>query len=501
MKQILGIIISIVLSIQAIVAQRNLNKNWILGEWYSSDPNKGQVVILQFGESAIENLNTIEGPFHVRNGVACVSDKDGRLKAWSNNCSVINGFNDTVRNAYELKKYRDYNYCDYNGGWVFASSVLVLPWPGQEELYQMFYTNEHSDLELAYKYKPFISKLYGGVIDFRSNPKGELTKSWQVLYDDTITVSHLTACRHRNGRDWWICTPMDAKPCYALHTFSDTGYAFHHQQCFPGDRNFGNHDAFGQACFSPDGKYYARYLQIYGIHLFEFDDSTGLFSHPKYIDINIDPNKYADAGVCFSPNSRFLYVAAQNYVYQYDMSEKNIAESGILIDSLDLNTGKTYIADFNQAALGYDGKVYICGAWDSRYLHVINRPNCKGKDCDLVQQAIYLPVLNTEGIPNVPHFINWKAESLDCMINSSHEPADFFSAVRISFYERKLKVILPDELFDTNVELVDLNGKIVDKFNIVKNITIECMDSYSEGIYFVRLSKNGLQKIYKIFII
>ncbi|MEO6190905.1 MAG: T9SS type A sorting domain-containing protein [Saprospiraceae bacterium] len=492
------IAINYIWSIVPVNAQRNFNKNWVLGSWSSPDDNKGELVEIRFNDTGIIDMVEIVGPFHIREGVACISDKNGVLKTWTNHCAVFNRMYDTLIGSYRMRENDLGGYCRYNGGSPFASSVMIIPWPGQEGVYQLFYTNENGHLGLASKYKPFISYLNGAVLDFRNNPQGEITQSWQLLYEDTITVSHLTACRHRNASDWWICTPMDAKPCYAMHTLSDTGYAFHHQQCL-GDRNFGNQDAFGQASFSPDGKYYARYYSSYGLHLFEFNDSTGMLSNPRYIDIPLNTVDYPDGGICFSPNSRFIYIPCQKYLFQYDLEEKDIEANYILIDTLDLTSGKEFIADFNQAALGPDGRIYICGAWNHRYLHVINRPNCKGKDCDLVQQSIHLPVENTFGIPNVPHFINWKDRSPDCITTKVIDHNSLFDKVKINVLDKFLKMNIDDELINTRMELFNIDGRILTSELLVKNYNSISLLQLPEGIYLIRLSKNGRMKTFRIF--
>ena len=487
----------------SIHAQRNYNKNWMFGVWYTSDPKKGEIAQLTFNDTGITSIVKYIKPIHIRSDVACISDLSGELKVWSNNCSIFNGLHDTLFRAYQLQQIRGGpgGYCQEYGGWPWDNSVMILPVPQHKEQYQMFYLSvlDASLRELDSLRYPFISYLNGASIDFSNSSQGEVTESWQLLYEDTITVSHLTACRHGNGDDWWINTPMDGRPCYALHTLSDTGYAFHHKQCI-GDQVLAPHDYIGQACFSPDGKYYARYCAEYGIHLFKFDNWTGLLSNPQYIptppeiDLNID---WA-GGICFAPNSKYLYQCCGRYMYQYDLSEVDITKSRILLDTLDRTSGKVEIADFNHAALGPDGRIYISGNWESRYLHVINRPNCRGKDCELVQQAIPLPVRNSFGIPNVPHFMDWKDVSTACIPSGVKNEIDYFKQVYISLRDNVLQILLDDQLMGSQVELMNMDGKLMASMNVENKLTSYSIVDYPDGIYLLKITKNGIQKTYKV---
>ncbi len=484
----------------SIQAQRNFNKNWMFGVWYTSDPKKGEIAQLTFNDTGISSIIKYIKPIHIRADVACISDISGELKVWSNNCSVFNGQHDTLYKAYQLQENRlGYRYCQGYGGWPWDNSVILLPITKNNDRYQLLYTSDLAGFMLDSIYKPYISYLNGASIDFSKTQTGEITQAWQLLYDDTITVSHLTACRHGNGEDWWINTPMDGKPCYALHTLSDSGYAFHHKQCI-GDQIIGHNDYTGQACFSPDVKYYARYSAKYGIHLFKFDNWTGILSDPVYIptppelDLNIDWS----GGICFAPNSKYLYQCCDRFIYQYDLSEFDIIKSRIIIDTLDRTSGKVEIADFNHAALGPDGRIYISGNWESRYLHVINRPNCRGKDCDLVQQAIPLPVQNSFGIPNVPHFTDWKDVSTACIPSGVKNEIDYFNQVFISLRDNVLQILLDDQLLGSQVELMNMDGKLMASMNVEIKLSSYSIVDYPDGIYLLRIAKNGIQKTYKV---
>lgn len=223
-------ILIINLIISDVFTQRYLNNTWIFGPWTSDKPDQAIINELRFNDTGIVEIISYVRPAHVRQAISVLSDNSGKLKVWSNNCSVLNTNLDTLIGDYRLKEKRTFSYCKFYGGWPFTGSVLILPWPGKEDLYQMFYTNDENIAFFAeYRHKPFASYLNGAEIDFRKKKEGEITKVWQLLYEDTITVSDLSACRHANGRDWWICTPLDAEPCYAIHSFSDTGFAFHHQ--------------------------------------------------------------------------------------------------------------------------------------------------------------------------------------------------------------------------------------------------------------------------------
>lgn len=54
---------------------------------------------------------------------------------------------------------------------------------------------------------------------------------------------------------------------------------------------------------------------------------------------------------------------------------------------------------FAAVELAPDGKIYICTAFSTPFLHVIEYPDRKGVACQLRQRAIHLPNYNNYSVP------------------------------------------------------------------------------------------------------
>jgi PKD repeat protein len=108
-------------------------------------------------------------------------------------------------------------------------------------------------------------------------------------------------------------------------------------------------------------------------------------------------------GVAVSPNSRFLYVIARETIYQYDFWASDFLASREIVAEYD-GFVSFFPTKFNLAQLGPDGKIYINTLTTDNYLHVINHPNRKGMDCEVLQHSIKLPTLNDRSIPNFPNY-------------------------------------------------------------------------------------------------
>ena len=162
---------------------------------------------------------------------------------------------------------------------------------------------------------------------------------------------------------------------------------------------------YSQVCFSPDGKRFARGRGFDdGVYLFDFDRTTGKLSNDKFLKI-IGKKNDASFGCAFSSNNRFLYLARDTFIYQYDMEANNIFASQTITGQWDLKgDGYNFSTSFNNLMLGPDCRIYGTTIATTRYMHVINKPNLKGKNCEVFQRGLKMPTHIAWGVPNYPNF-------------------------------------------------------------------------------------------------
>lgn len=112
------------------------------------------------------------------------------------------------------------------------------------------------------------------------------------------------------------------------------------------------------------------------------------------------------SGVAFSAFERFLYGDNNTHLWQWDLQAENIAASQVLIDTFDgfIQPG-WFEMDFGPMMQTPDDRIYIVPpAGGSQYLHVIERPDLRAKECRFLQHNLNLTKWNARSAPNIPNF-------------------------------------------------------------------------------------------------
>jgi len=275
---------------------------------------------------------------------------------------------------------------------------IIIPDPGNEDLHYLFHTTvDDPPSALLNRF------LYFSIIDMSQNSgKGTVTLKNQVLIDDSLSAGNLTACKHANGRDWWLIKHKAYSTLYYLYLITPFGIQG------PFIQNIGKYriNDVGQAAFSPNGECFAYYNldgQNADIEIFDFDRCSGILSNPVHIAML---DSATGVGIAFSPNSKFLYVSSTLYVYQFDVTATNIPTTQTTIAVWDgfYSPSPPFATLFNIQQLAPDGKIYIATGNSTLHLHVINQPDSAGLACDLVQHGVPLPAFNYNSLPNHPNY-------------------------------------------------------------------------------------------------
>ncbi|MBL0340572.1 MAG: T9SS type A sorting domain-containing protein [Bacteroidetes bacterium] len=258
------------------------------------------------------------------------------------------------------------------------------------------------------------------------------------------------------------------------------------------------------AGFSPDGKKYAsfhaEYTTVGGLDIFDFDRCSGMFNNP--IHIIIPQSSGFSGGMAFSPNSRFLYTANIESVYQFDMDASNIPSSQTTVAIWDgfYSPSPPFGTYFEMMQLAPDGKIYISTGNSTFHMHVINQPDSLGLACDLAQHTIQFQYFYSNGLPNHPnYFIGCDTtSSCTCLttgINSpqSHEELQIKSYPNPTTGNFTIQFNVQDA--PGEMEIYDVLGNCILKDYIspwsqFKQVNITAFPS---GIYFVKMKwKSGV---------
>jgi hypothetical protein len=155
----------------------------------------------------------------------------------------------------------------------------------------------------------------------------------------------------------------------------------------------------GQIVFSPDGSKFIRFTPGNGLDVYDFNRCDGLLSNA----IHEHPMSVLAGGCAVSADSRFVYVPNNQQLFQYDLRAANILSSRELVAQYDGHLDP-FPTNFYQALLGPDHRIYISATSTVRSLHVIKYPERKGKDCEVLQHSLQLPVFKGKTMPNIPNF-------------------------------------------------------------------------------------------------
>ena len=249
------------------------NHNWLLGYY---------PVINGIAEIDSVNFNLFVQVRQMRfsSSQANISDSVGNLLFYTNGCWIANATGDTMMNGDSLNpgNFSD-GYCPY--GYPIANMELALPVPGMMNKYILFHQTGDQSV--------WSRKLYYSLIDMSlDSGRGAVTAKNQIAFSDSL-IWGISACKHANGRDWWVAVLKDSSDVIFTLLLTPNGITNIQQQHL----NVPMHTSFSSIqAFSPDGTKYAYITMsptgIMGkpykrdIRLFDFDRCSGLFSNSKY---------------------------------------------------------------------------------------------------------------------------------------------------------------------------------------------------------------------------
>ena len=464
----------------ALITAQGRNNLWMSG--YDSGAGTGfggTNIDFNFPAPLIYQQNR---PMNISFTFSSITGINGNLLFYSNGCHIANQNNDTLLNGNDFNTGSlTWANCSY--GVPINQGVLIIPAPDDTDKYYLFslsaepVTNSIQPPHLA-------CTLIDMTLD--SGLGAALWKD-SIVIDDTLAMGMLTACKHANGRDWWITIPEYQSNCYYSLLLTPSGTSSPVKQCL--NQSTGDFDWSGQSVFSPDGTKYARYDKDNGLMIFDFDRCNGIFSNPLNLFIN---DSAQCGGVAFSPNSQYLYVSSWLHIYQFDMLATNVLASQTTVAVWDTfySPHPPLATTFYLAQLAPDGKIYLTSNNGTNALHKINSPDNPGLACDVQQHSVLLPTYNVSTIPNHPHyFLAAKAgsicDSLGVGLNengsASHQIIVYPNPVKNQLF------IQTQSTAKNTFTLLTVFGQQL--FNIKSNTSTTQIDfsKYESGIYYLKI--------------
>ena len=423
-----------------------------------------------------------------------ISDFNGNVQFYTNGYYIANSSGDTMQNGTGLNPSQYTSW--YPDGLSIIQANLIIPMPNSANLYYLF----HSTLDNLSNSTAL--QLYYSLMDMSlNNGLGEVILKNQVIISDQLSAGKISACKHANGRDWWVtCHKANSNSIYKLLI---TPYAI----LGPYIQNIGiiKSSITGQVAYSQDGQKYAYYDHVHELEIFDFDRCTGIFSNSTHIILG---NNSEGGGVAFSPNSQVLYVPSINYVYQFDVTAPNIAATQTIVAVWDTfySPQPPFATYFYLAQLAPDGKIYLVTGNSTQHLHVINQPDVLGMGCDLQQHSFVLPTLNFNTLPNHPNYFLGADSGSVC--DTIVTTVDVFEPpeIQIKTFPNPSNGIFtlgfPTQNEQGVLEIYDVLGNLILKENVAQWSQYKRVNIFevSTGIYLCKISwgeKNANVKILK----
>jgi hypothetical protein len=431
-------------------------------------------------------------------------DTLGNLVCYTNGIYIADKTHQKMINGDSLDYGANWElYKNDGSGWI-QGGVSILPIPTVKNSSVVLY----ADIDRQFPNPYFRAGLKAAFIDFnRNNGKGVVLQKDVQVFADTMNGVLATACRHANGRDWWLIGIKFGMSKYYKTLFTPNGFQTQLSQTMP---FISSAQASSKvAYFSSDGKKYAHYSSGTGTWLYDFDRCTGELSNRQLIPAVLPIRTYF-CGISFSPNSQYLYVTNDSIIVQYDLYAPNITTSGITVarydyfrDSLGGNTA------FFLLQLAPNGKIYGACTGTNHYLHIIHNPNERGLACNVEQHGLRLPTWYNSTMPNFPNFRLGSEPGTVCdslgietgvtdttpTLPKGEGAAQIQLSVSPNPTSGECTVSLPHILQRRgDVRLYDISGKRLETFSnpflSQPTLTIN-LKNYAKGVYVVEYAADG----------
>ncbi|MEZ4908947.1 MAG: hypothetical protein R2771_15205 [Saprospiraceae bacterium] len=291
MKKFLFFSLFLLISIETIFAQNKQDYIFLSGYVHGNDYSNTWGNKMDFNSGGKIDSVGLGDVIAYENSLIC--DKKGNLLFYFGGCSIVDSTNHIMENGDSINfgtawiRFCKNGYRNYPGN----QNSIVLPDPGNVNKYYLIHkTGEtltdpkfNSFCELKYSY-----------LDMTEGNGKVIVKNRDILPGKNFVASYVTACKHKNGNDWWIIqAENDTSLFYTFLLTNDTIILANIQILI---FILMSVTSVGQAVFSPDGSKWVMYGDINsynpgqgGCLVFDFDRASGELSNMQLIEIIIVP--------------------------------------------------------------------------------------------------------------------------------------------------------------------------------------------------------------------
>lgn len=362
---------------------------------------------------------------------ASYCDSAGNILLFTNGWNIFNAKGEIIENGDSLHQPTLPQF-ETQLSYPFGQSAFFLQDPDSQSIVYLISMNYGEHPANMISYSEVGTDLMVHTIKITAGEAIVLEKN-RVLLSGTLMAP--TACRHANGRDWWIMVSDADNNFHYRILLSPLGFSTVQVQnigkkpnTVPVDGSNAYSTLTGN-CFSPDGRFYVDINDVIGFSVFEFDRCTGLLSKERRFNFAFDmlPQylggpivKYYrhtfGSGATFSSDSRFMFVGSgwdfgnnlipvgvHPLLLQFDLSNDVLGSPDTIVNPFGYATNLSRDA-FVTMEMGPDGKIYLNTYRQDSAYHTIQYSNLKGQACKLVYNTPYFGEYINRAMPYMPNY-------------------------------------------------------------------------------------------------
>jgi len=423
---------------------------------------------------------------------ATYSDKYGNWKFTSNGWRVVNSYGEVL--SYRLwdagipwpNNQPDTTLVDYSKGPLFLTS------PKDSNKVYLFYGQSKRFMPENSFNGPYDVLLTYAVLDIATQ---QLLSTNNEVEIDTSSMSNLNACRHANGRDWWLVKPGIFSNEYYVGLFDSDSIKMQ-KILFPELNK--RMQYFTIAHFTEDGSKFLHFTHDFSkfIQVYDFDRCTGSLTNPVEYDLTNYLRNGEDNNFTISPNGSKAYFQRMDWqdslVYQPGTYQYDLETSGF--NRINNKYGSTFLAP-NYKSIYFKSFFRNQDQSINYNISEISNPNASILDINI--EEFKYPILNSFPMLTHPSYANYR---LGALVGSPCDtirpkktytsgnvvfPNPFSSGFTLQLATAPVKPLL--------LKVHNIIGQLVAEVNITQQTTpIPVKETTAAGLYMVRLfDENG----------
>ncbi len=320
---------------------------------------------------------------------------------------------------------------------------------------------------------------------------------------DSSSPGNIVACRHANGRDWWVLRSGVYKNKFYLGLLNPNGIEINTVYTSV-ENEYQSGVAFN--FFSPDGTKFFHYAGFNDRILWEydFDRCTGTLSNPiehSFFDL-LDP--YDVPPMCPSPDGKIIYIRKSNtQIFQVELIQYILETEQVFI--VGSGTFGPILTPNNKWVINCRNVPDTISTWGTNWLDIVYNPNGFGAQSNY--DSLVYEIHNLGLGTRLPNYANFRLGPIDGSICDTlgldnpvtikapeKEEMDCIIYPNPWVGELHIKLARSSEYF---ISLKDMLGKLhySTQFNSAEHHINFSGQKSSEGIYWVEIVdiKRGLR--------